>query len=64
MKLAGIGHTLTPPVTVEPHPYIEGGWTISDPRLHGDFRLIFASKERAEIFAIRRNIHRQKGIQK
>lgn len=59
-KLAGIGQVFTPPVTVEPHPTVEGGYTIVDPRLHGDFRLLFASKERAEGFAINRNLHRER----
>lgn len=61
MKLPGIGQVLTAPCTVEPHPTVEGGYTVIDPRLSGDICLMFASKERAETFAIQRNLHR-KGI--
>lgn len=55
----GIGHVLSAPCTVLPHPTVEGGSTVHDPRMDPSVRLFFASRERAEIFATRRNLHRE-----
>lgn len=51
-----IGQNLAPRAQVQPHPTVEGGWTVNDPRLSGDLRLLFASKQRAESFAVQRNL--------
>jgi hypothetical protein len=56
----GIGHVLTPLCTVQPHPTVEGAATVHDPRIDPSVRLLFASKERAEIFATRRNLQRER----
>lgn len=60
MKLAGIGHILTPRCTVLPHPTVEGAHTVNDPRLDPSVRLLFASKTRAEIYAVRKNLQRER----
>lgn len=60
MTTPAYGRTISAPCTVAPHPHVEDAYTVNDPRLSGDLVLMFASKERAEVFATNRNLHRER----
>lgn len=45
----------TPLASAAPHPFIKGAYTVDDPMAPRGRPLFFASKERAEIAASKRN---------
>lgn len=48
-----------PLATVEPHPYVEGAYTVNDPMALSEQLPLFVRKQSAEIAASKRNENRR-----